>query len=292
MRYFIFWLITRGLIAVLALLPHAWVLAFGRFLGRRVFRRMASRKQVAVDNLQMIYQEKLSPEARQRLAEDNFAHLGGVLIESLQAAGAPRRVFRLVRVEGEEHLRTALAKNKGLILFSGHVGNFILMAAAVVPFCDLKFLFRDPSQPAISRLYRWLVGRLGIGLIADNPRHACAYHMLSHIKAGGTVGMLVDQVETGGVYVDFMGKPAGSSLGAANLALRTGAPLIPFHCRRLADGSLQVLIEPELVLEQTESKRDAVTQAVAAMNRIIGGWVWADPEQWFWGHRRWRTWRK
>lgn len=292
MRYFLMSLITRCVMGLLVALPKAWVLAFGRAVGRFAFRRMKSRQQVAVDNLQMIYGDALAPEARQKLAQENFAHLGGVLLESLQAAGAPRHRSRWIRLEGEEHLRAALAKGKGAILFSGHVGNFVLMAAAVVPFCRLSFLFREPSQPDVARLYRWLVGRLGIGLIADNPRHACAVQMLKHIKSGGVVGMLIDQVETGGIYVDFMGKPAGSSLGAANLALRTGAPLVPVHCVRLPDGMLRAIIEPEMVLNQADSKRDAVTQLVASTNQKVATWVWANPEQWFWGHRRWRAWRK
>lgn len=292
MKYFFMWLVTRCLMALLVGLPKSWVLAAGRWLGRFVFQRMASRRQVALDNLQMIYGERLTADGRWRLARDNFAHLGGVLLESLQAAGAPRRLSRWIHLEGETHLRAALAKGKGAILFSGHMGNFILMAAAAAPFCRLSFLFRDPSQPEVSRLYRWLIGRLGIGLIADNPRHACACQLLSHIRSGGTAGMLIDQVETGGLYVDFMGKPAGSSLGAANLALRTGAPLIPIHCYRLADGTLKAVIEPELVLAQAESKRDAVLNVVTATNQAVANWVWANPEQWFWGHRRWRAWRK
>lgn len=292
MRYVLMSLITRCVMGLLVVLPKAWVLACGRSLGRFAFRRMKSRQQVAVDNLQMIYGDAMNPEARQQLARENFAHLGGMLLECLQAAGAPRRLSRWIRLEGEEHLQAALAKGKGVILFSGHVGNFVLMAAAVVPFCSLSFLFREPSQRDVARLYRWLVGRLGIGLIADNPRHACAVQMLKHIKSGGTVGMLIDQVETGGLYVDFMGKPAGSSLGAANLALRTGAPLVPIHCVRLPDGMLKAVVEPELAVKPTDSKRDAVTHVVAATNQKVAEWVWANPEQWFWGHRRWRAWRK
>jgi Kdo2-lipid IVA lauroyltransferase/acyltransferase len=292
MRYFFLWLLTRCFMGVLFVLPHSWVLAIGRSIGRFVFQRMKGRQQVALDNLQMIYGERLSVADRWRLARENFAHLGGMLLESLQAASAPSRVFRWVRLEGEEHLRAALAKGKGVIIISGHMGNFVLMAAVLAPLCHARYLFREPSQPDIARLYRWLVGRLDIGVIADNPRHTCAYNMLSHIKASGTVGMLIDQVETGGLYVDFMGKPAGSSLGAANLALRTGAPLIPVHCFRLADGTLKTVVEPELVLKPTESKRDAVTQVVASSNQLVADWVWANPEQWFWGHRRWRAWRK
>jgi KDO2-lipid IV(A) lauroyltransferase len=112
------------------------------------------------------------------------------------------------------------------------------------------------------------------------------------LRKQGVLGVLIDQVENGGVYVDFMGHPAGSTIGAASLALKTGAPLLPMHCVRQRDGKLKVIIEPEFTIRREGPEEELVPEAVAAMNRVVERWVREHPEQWFWGHRRWRKWRK
>ncbi len=285
-------LILNGFLLFLTLLPGKWVLALGRFVGRVLYARLHSRRQVALDNLKLVFGESLSPADRERLARENFAELGAMLMESLQVGKQPWRMPRIVKLKGERHLRAALAKKRGVIIFSGHMSNFVLLGATLSGVCDLKFLFRDPSDPVLSQFYRRLVGRLGITPVSDHPRSVSGYKLYKHVKSGKVAAMLVDQVETGGVYVDFMGHPAGSSIGAANLALRAGAPLVPVHCRRLPDQTLLVEIEPELRITRKGDLPKLIEAAVAATNNKLGTWVRAHPEQWLWAHRRWRKWRK
>ncbi|MCK5219583.1 lysophospholipid acyltransferase family protein [bacterium] len=288
----IFQTLIRGLIYLLGWTPRWLCLKKGACLGRLAYAIMPERAGIARDNLQLVYGERINQQDKQRMAGKNFAHLGEILLEAIHVAGHPRVLGKFLHIEGREYLDQAVAQGQGVVVFSAHLGNFVLLAAGLAQVCNLKVIFRESSDRKVSRLYAWFRKRLGVKVIADNPRHLCAYHAYSHLKAGGVLAILIDQVETGGVYVDFMGHPAGSTLGAANLALKGRAPLLPAFCIRQPDQSLKLSIGPEFVIQREGTPEDIAKEAVAAMNKLVGTRVREYPTQWFWGHRRWRAWRK
>lgn len=280
------------LLGLMKLVPHGLCLSMGRCLGGLLFKLMKSRAQVALDNLEMIYGRQLNLQQRYALASNNFRHLGAGALELLYLAAKPHRLDHLVHMEGGQHLTRALAQGKGVVLFSGHLGNFYVLAAALGRYHNVKFLYRRPSQPWVANLYDWLLGRLGLQTIADNPRHLCAYHAYAHLRKQGVLGVLIDQVETGGLVVDFMGQPAGSSLGAGNMVLKSHAALVPSYCYREAKGTLKVVLEPAMEVPAEGSYDSRLEAIVRSTNERVGQWVGRYREQWFWGHRRWRKWRK
>jgi KDO2-lipid IV(A) lauroyltransferase len=266
----ILFVLAKGFIFGIALLPHRLVLIIGAALGKLVFLLAKSRRQVAIENFQMIYGDTLTSGERKKWAKANFAHLGGSALEIFYVAGkSPRKQEKIIRIYGAEHLAAAVDQGKGAVVFSAHMGNFYLMGMAVARLGHVKFLIRNPSAPLISRIYNWILQRLQIQVINDNPRNECAMQSFLHLRSGGVLGVLIDQVETGGIYVDFMGKPAGSTLGAANMALRRQAPLIPVSCYRASDGRINVEIEPEFVIPRQGKLEYLLEPAVVGMNKVV-----------------------
>lgn len=291
-KVFVLKIIIYILLFGLKAMSHQMSLRIGRMLGGFLFKQMKSRAQVALDNLKLIYGTEKSEDERYTIAINNFRHLGGAFFELLYVVAVPKRLERILSVEGEAHLKKALQKNKGVVIFSGHLGNFYFLAAALNRIYDVRFLYRRPTQDWAAALYDWLLARMGLVGIADNPRHLCAYHSYSQLKKKAGLGILIDQVETGGLYIDFMGQPAGSTLGAGNMSLKSGAPLVPAYCYRQPDNRLKVVIEPEFEIPASGSHEEKLAAIVAGTNQVVEKWVRQVPEQWFWGHRRWRKWRK
>jgi KDO2-lipid IV(A) lauroyltransferase len=107
--------------------------------------------------------------------------------------------------------------------------------------------------------------------------------LVTHVLRGGFVMILVDQRNTGTPVIEFLGRPAETATAAAELALRTGAALIPVRAaRNVAARRFDVTFEAPV----TGSDAEAM---MAEVNRRIARWIEAAPEQWFWFHRRWRT---
>jgi KDO2-lipid IV(A) lauroyltransferase len=102
--------------------------------------------------------------------------------------------------------------------------------------------------------------------------------------------MLLDQDagSSGGVFVDFFGRPACTKKGLALLALKTGAPVIPAFVTR---NGLNFRIEfgKEIPLIKTGEKSKDITANTQQYNTIIEECVRQYPEQWFWVHRRWKS---
>ena len=110
-----------------------------------------------------------------------------------------------------------------------------------------------------------------------------ARRLLRVLRAGGSLGMLIDQdTRVEGVWVPFFGRPAFTPVGAAKIALRQGAAVVPAFIERLADGTHLARFHPPLDLPADE------VEATALMTRAIEEQIRRVPEQWVWMHRRWR----
>jgi KDO2-lipid IV(A) lauroyltransferase len=103
-----------------------------------------------------------------------------------------------------------------------------------------------------------------------------------HLKDGGQLVLLFDQHVQRAPLFDFLGRSATTAMSAAELALRYDALLIPFYGIRQPDG-----LSFDSVLEAPVPHSDAITMT-QALNDSLAARINADPEQWFWVHRRWR----
>jgi KDO2-lipid IV(A) lauroyltransferase len=106
--------------------------------------------------------------------------------------------------------------------------------------------------------------------------------LFRHIKSGGMGVLLFDIYDSSGAPVDFLGQPAPTMTSAADIALKTGALLVPFFGVRKADGR-----SFEVIFENPIPHSDALTMT-KDMTQRLEVQVARNPEQWFWIHRRWK----
>nr|WP_252979585.1 lysophospholipid acyltransferase family protein [Mameliella alba] len=106
--------------------------------------------------------------------------------------------------------------------------------------------------------------------------------LLRHVRGGGVLAMVFDVFDGSGVPIDFLGQPAPTVTSPADIALKTGALLIPYFGIRRADryGFDTILEEPIEHGDPVEMMRDATRRLEARIKD--------DPGQWMWTHRRWK----
>jgi KDO2-lipid IV(A) lauroyltransferase len=100
--------------------------------------------------------------------------------------------------------------------------------------------------------------------------------------------MIADEFrKDGGIEVPFFKGTVFARRGPVTLALRTGAALVPACVYRQADGTLRLIIEPELELDRTSKGTEQVKENTLRMTRWLEQTIQAHPDQWNWMNVRW-----
>lgn len=182
---------------------------------------------------------------------------------------------------GWEDFHKARAAGRPVILASAHFGNTHVGRAALERRGHrIGMIYQPFSNPAANRRYLERIGQIGKPLFPTGPAGTNA--MLRFLRAGGVLGITTDVHVGSGVALDFVGKPAMTTLSTARMAVKFDALLLPCFITRNPDG-LTFRLEAEAPIANGDPL--AMTQA---LNDRISARIAKDPGQWFWAHRRWK----
>jgi KDO2-lipid IV(A) lauroyltransferase len=255
----------------------------GRAIGGLCWTLSRRDRRRTLDHLALAFPEMPAAE-RRRLGRDCFRHLGEVLGECLHLFHRDCAfVGSIVEVRGWEEIETVRREGRPLVLFTGHCGNWELLGATVnCRGLEMAVVARPLDEPRQQRMLAGLRQRFGTPTIARGSDGAVR-QLLATLRRGGALGMLIDQdTKVDGVWVPFFGRPAFTPVGAAKIALKQRAAVIPVFIERVAGGRHLITFQPPLDLSADPQ------EATAQMTEKIEEQVRRRPEQWVWMHRRWR----
>jgi KDO2-lipid IV(A) lauroyltransferase len=270
-----------GLVRFALMIPYSARLSFVGWMVERVVGPLAGYRKRARQNLAMIWPE-ISVDRRDEIADRCLNNVGRSFIENYSPREFPDRMAKNTPTgAGVSALEQAAATGRAVILVTGHYGNYEATRACLVARgYDIGGLYRDMKNPYFNAHYVKTMEAFGGPVFAQGRRGTAGF--VRHLKQGGQLVLLFDQHVFGAPQLDFLGEPANTALSAAELALRYDALLIPFYGIRQADG-----LSFETVLEGPIPHTDALTMT-QLLNDSLAARIIADPEQWFWVHRRWR----
>jgi KDO2-lipid IV(A) lauroyltransferase len=188
---------------------------------------------------------------------------------------------------GLDALRAALDRGCGVVMVTGHFGNWEIGGAALaVRGFPLDVVAQRQSNPLFDRALVAARERLGMRVI---ERGRAPKEGLRALRQGRVVAFVADQdAKRAGVFVPFFGRAASTHRGPALLALRTGAPLFLGTPLRTAQGGYRIGLE-EVEVEREGSLDEIVDRWTARFTARLEAAVRAAPEQYFWQHRRWKS---
>lgn len=274
------WLVI-GLIGALLLLPYRWRVPFTGWLVAHLVAPLAGYRRRVRENLALIFPQ-MPPREVERLARAVPNNAGRTLIEEWSGDAFKRRAAQApLHGPGAEALMQALRDRRGAILVSGHFGNYDVMRARLsLDGHVMGGLYRPFPSPRLNRWYYKAIAGMG-GPIFPRGRRGLA-EMVQYLRAGGVVGMLIDQHMAHGAPLQFFGRTAMTATSAAEMALKYDALLFPAYCVRQPDGlSFELLVEAPV----PPSTPEIMTQA---LNDSLERQVRAHMDQWLWVHRRWK----
>ena len=263
------------------------------WFGKALYHCFVYRRGLVLDNLRRVFGDVLPDAEIGRLARAYYAHFALFLLELIRLPFmSAKRLKAWVRIENMEAPLRAHAQGKGILLLTGHFGNWeVATIAGLKQFPQFRNLFhfvRRPLKPRwLNELATWRFRRAGFGTL---PKRGSLDTILELLAGGAIVGFVFDQHAgpKDGIPVDFLGHPASTFKSLAILALNTGAPVIPASSWREPDGSHVLRFEEPLPLIECEDTREAIRQNTRAYNAALERMLLRHPEQWIWMHRRWK----
>ncbi len=273
--------VLRGAIWLALRLPvRARLWLMGRMV-RHVLAPLAGYRQRAMDNFAHVWPDMGVLDQR-RLADLVADNAGRTLIDNYDVTSLMRRMAKAeISGDGLAAVEQARAEGRPVLFVTGHFGNFEAPRAALVARgYRIGGLYRPMSNPFFNVHYAANMHALSDPVFEQGRRGTMG--LIKHIREGGMGVLLFDVYDSAGAPIDFMGQPAPTLTSAADIALKTGALLVPFFGIRKSDG-----ISFDAVFEAPVPHGDPV-EMMREVTRRLEARIHARPEQWFWIHRRWK----
>jgi Kdo2-lipid IVA lauroyltransferase/acyltransferase len=277
----------RLIVTPLRMMPMPMAQAVGRGFGTLLYHLLGRYRRVALKNLNLIYGNEKSESERVTMAKAVFRHFGAVAAEFVKLPQLSREALdAMTTVEGHEHLCRALDRGKGVLLITGHFGNWETLARWVPLHGNpLLAVTRRANDPKAEELLRGTREQNGAQVY---HRGNSARAILQSLKKNEVVILLPDQNDAD-VFVPFFDLPTGTVDGPAQIHLKTGAPLLFTWCTRTPDNRFHITFEPPEVLEPTGDKEADVARVMTLINARLEAQIRKHPIQWLWLHDRWKA---
>jgi KDO2-lipid IV(A) lauroyltransferase len=261
--------------------------------GKLIYHLLPIRRRIVLSNLRRVFGGFVPETEIRKLAQAHYAHLLRLVGEFLTFPWlSPAQRAARVLVENIEAILRPYARGKGVLVLTGHLGNWeVATAAGIASFPQYRGRFhfvRRTLHPwwldaMVTRRFR----RAGFEVL---PKKGSLDAILQRLAAGDAVVFVFDQhaTKSDGILVDFFGHPAGTFRSLAVIALATGAPVVPAASWREPDGRHVLRFEEALPVIECEDVNAAIRRNTQAYNAALERLVLRHPEQWFWVHRRWK----
>jgi KDO2-lipid IV(A) lauroyltransferase len=275
------WLIRLFALVV----PYRIGVSAGGVLGYISYYLLPKERKRAIAHLTLVYEERGRSWIRS-LARRCFVHLGKCLLEVMLMK--PGRLAGVVEIRGEECLREALGRGKGVVWVTGHIGNWELMADAIAQKYPVSVIAAPIEPEQLNDMIVGLRARMGVKTIV-RTRPGASKELIRAFRENLVLGILIDQdTDVESTFVDFMGRPARTPTAAASMAIKFGAPVVFGAIKRGIGDRHTIVIEGPLDITITGDKEKDVIANTAMLTKKIEDCIRMDPEQWVWMHRRWR----
>ena len=277
------------MLAFSGILPRVWWLGICGWIGKVAFSLAGKFRELTITHLGLAYAGKKSVREIYNLARQNFIMLGkntGDVFRSINVKSLSD-LEKFLTTTGLENYERANAKGKGVIFLTCHLGAFDMqitnMALRGLKPNIIGTTLKDPKLNELLVNYRGAYGAIAI------ERGKETFRLIKALKLGGAVAILIDQdTKVKSVFVDFFGMKASTPVGAAVLALKTGAAVVPTIIYLGDDNKQHMEIFPEIEITSIENEEVDIVTNTQRFTTFIENQIKKHPEQWVWMHERWR----
>ena len=281
--------VIKIFVMALGILPRIVQKSMADLIGIIWFKSDKRHCRVVAENISMAFPDKTGSREISLMTKQVFKNIALIPFEVGWCKRLNRDQFsRYFTLKGLKNIKDAHEKGKGVIAVSCHMSNWeLLVAGAAMSGFNFYGLYRKLDFQPLERFMLESRQRLGTIMI---PLGGASRKLDGILKNKGVVATLLDQNMDWyqGVYVNFFGRPACTHRGVASLAIRTGAPVIPFFIAR-ENKKFVIEFGPEIPPSRTGDITKDIEANTQNYTKAIEAIILRHPDQWFWVHNRWKT---
>jgi KDO2-lipid IV(A) lauroyltransferase len=280
-EYFLF----KVAIKTLSLLPFELAFYLSAKLGVFVGMILGIRKKVAHSQLRKSFPTMSEQEIKKILIR-MYENIGYQSIEFF--LGDKKNLLKKITPKGFQYLIEAYKKNKGVIVVSGHFGNWE-MAGEFIASKGIRIgaIVKRQRNPYVNEYIEKRRKDSKIHLIYKKRSFR---GIVKELKNGAAIAFLSDQsANRQGIQLNFLGRKASVNIGAAKLALKFSVPIVFCYSLREPDNSLSLHFHKPIFIEELDENQKNIKYITQTLNNEIENVVKEHPENWFWVHKRWKN---
>jgi KDO2-lipid IV(A) lauroyltransferase len=186
-----------------------------------------------------------------------------------------------LRFDGlEENLLPAIRRGRGVIILSGHFGNPELAVQGLIPLGVRVLALTEPQSPAkLSQMMDRIRASKGHTFLPVGV--SSVRQVIRALRSGGVVALMGDRDIHGPKQrLPFCGAETLMPTGPIEVALRTGAVVVPCFCRRRDKYTFEAWLEEPLELERTQDMERDVRMGTLKFLERLERRIRGDPDQW------------
>lgn len=229
----------------------------------------------------------ISKQEAKKIIKNSWTRFGPMFTEVLRFPVMRSKMNNYINLYGQENLDDALAFGRGGIIAAAHSDNWELLGGALAQNgYNLVGVSQEQSNRGADRFMNEYRAMVGMYIMYKYDVRG----MFKMIAKGYLIGLIMDQdAAEDGIVMPFLGSDASCAHGAATIARRTGAPIIPIFIAKGPGRTHNIIIDKAVFVEKTNDKHDDIRKTTMLLTKKIEEHIKKYPNEWFWLHNRWKS---
>jgi Kdo2-lipid IVA lauroyltransferase/acyltransferase len=282
------YLLLRGLLGIVNLLPLRAGLALGWLIGRFFFHVLRYRRDKAESRLKQVFGDRFSAKERKHIAWLSFRNICFNAIEAARFGKlTPEKLQKMPLYTGIVAMQEIYRKNGAFIFSTAHMGNWdlggIACKLAGIPVFSIA---RRQKNPLTDDLLNKMRNATGMDVVLNDSK--VLKNIIRRLKAGEVLAILPDvRSNTEALSIDFLGGKANLGAGAALFAQMVNCPIYPVALIRLGWMRHEYKVFDPIFPDPSLDKKEDWQRMMQQLVSIFDAEIHARPEQYFWFNKRW-----
>jgi phosphatidylinositol dimannoside acyltransferase len=273
-------------------LPRPMSYAIGHAGTWIAWRSMSETRRALVDNMAAVLPDE-PPDRLERRALATIRSYARDTIDFIRALSAgPRQIDDLFVLDdpARARFRDAMALGRGIILTTGHYGNWEIGSLLVRHALGLPLtvVAMAEASPQVNRIRRQIRERMGAETLEVRQSFDTALQIRRRLAQNHIVAMLIDRhYGRDRVPVTLFGRRAWFLRTPIVMAHATGAPMVPCFIERLGPGRFAAVPGDPVLVSSAAPRDEAVADAAQRIADALAARIRMRPELWYQFYRYW-----